>query len=203
LIWQYSFLLIRLQHIVPNPDTHEITQYTNTVHNLRSLSQQNSDHELLELSYLLEIRHALQFNLSSINIQEFLSLATETSNTNPLRQNHMQLSLMRMLLHILYLMKLGNGAAATAKLREHHHLMDSTASSHLNQWRADGKFDLLICNGAYKLHFQWFSQAESFVFGYLLSGVVNLPDYSSMKAWNFHEEGVRVVDSASPLQGFC
>lgn len=100
-----------------------------------------------------------------------------------------------MLFHILYLTKLGNGSAATAKLREHHQLMDST---NLDQWEANGKFDLLICNGDYKLRFQWFTRPESFVFGYLMSGVINLPDYSSTKAWNFLIEGVRVVDSNLP-----
>ena len=99
-----------------------------------------------------------------------------------------------MLLHILYLTKLGNGNAATAKLREHHQLMDSTNS---DQWESNGKFDLLICNGEHRLHFQWFTQPQSFVFGYLMSGVINLPDYSSTKAWNFLVEGVRVVDSNS------
>ena len=192
LIWQYSFLLLRLQNTLPNPDTHEITQYTNTIHNLRTLSQENLDYELLELSYLLEIRHALQHNLSTVNIEQLLFLAQETSSKNPTRHDHLQLSLMRMLLHILYLTKLGNGNAATTKLREHHQLMDST---NLDQWEANGKFDLLICNGEYKLHFQWFTQPESFVFGYLMSGVINLPDYSSTKAWNFLLEGVRVVDS--------
>ncbi len=195
LIWQYSFLLLRLQHTLPNHDTHEITQYTNTIHNLRMLSQRNLDHELLELSYLLEIRHALQYNLSTVNIEQLLSLAEQTSLQNPLRQNHVQLSLMRMLFHILYLTKLGNGNAATAKLREHHQLMDST---NLEEWEDNGKFDLLIYNGEYKLHFQWFTQPESFVFGYLMSGVINLPDYSSTKAWNFLVEGVRVVDSNLP-----
>lgn len=192
LIWQYSFLLLRLQHTPPNSDTHEITQYTNIIHNLRTLSQKNSDHELLELSYLFEIRHALQHNLSAVNIEQLLVLAQETSLKNHIRQDHVQLSLMRMLLHILYLTKLGNGNAATAKLREHHQLMDSTD---LDQWEANGKFDLLICNGEYKLHFQWFTKPESFIFGYLMSGVINFPDYSSTKAWNFLVEGVRVVDS--------
>jgi len=159
------------------------------------LSQRNLDHELLELSYLLEIRHALQYNLSTVNIEQLLSLAEQTSLQNPLRQNHVQLSLMRMLFHILYLTKLGNGNAATAKLREHHQLMDST---NLEEWEDNGKFDLLIYNGEYKLHFQWFTQPESFVFGYLMSGVINLPDYSSTKAWNFLVEGVRVVDSNLP-----
>lgn len=198
LIWQYSFLLIRLQQFLPNPDTHEITQYTMAIHHLRTLSQQNSDYELLELSYLLEIRHALQHKSVSVsvNIEHLLSLAAETSQQNPIRQNHLQLSLMRMLLHIIYLTQLGNGAAATAKLREHHQLMDSNFVE--SQWSSTGKFDLIICNGQHKLHFQWFTQAESFVFGYLLSGVVNLPDYSGIKAWNFHLEGVRVVDSTSP-----
>jgi len=195
LIWQYSFLLLRLQHTLLNPDTHEITQYTNTIHRLRALSQRNSDHELLELSYLLEIRHALQLNLSTVNIEQLLSLAEQTSLQNPLRQNHVQLSLMRMLFHILYLTKLGNGHAATAKLREHHQLMDST---NLEEWEVNGKFDVLICNGEYKLLFQWFTQPESFVFGYLMSGVINLPEYSSTKAWNFLVEGVRVVDSILP-----
>jgi hypothetical protein len=195
LIWQYSFLLLRLQHTLPNPDTHEITQYTNTIHNLRTLSQRNSDNELLELSYLLEVRHALQHNLSAVNVEQLLVLAQETSLKNSIRENHVQLSLMRMLFHILYLTKLGNGSAATAKLREHHQLMDST---NLDQWEANGKFDLLICNGKYKLRFQWFTRPESFVFGYLMSGVINLPDYSSTKAWNFLLEGVRVVDSNLP-----
>jgi hypothetical protein len=192
LLWQYSFLLLRLQHTLPNPDTHETTQYSNTIHNLRTLSQQNSDHELLELSYLLEIHHALQHNLSNVNIEQLLTLAKETSLQNPVRQNHVQLSLMRMLLNILYLTKLGNGNDAIAKLREHHQLMDSTNS---DQWESNGKFDLLICSGEHKLHFQWFTRPESFVFGYLMSGVINLPDYSSTKAWTFLAEGVRVVDS--------
>lgn len=193
MIWQYSFLLLRLQQTPLFSDTHEITQYTNAIHHLRTLSQQNSDHELIELSYLLEIRHVLQYKLHSINIESLLSLAAETSTRNPIRQNHLQLSLMRMLLHILYLTQLGNGIAVAAKLREHHQLMDSNAVQ--NSWSVTGGFDLIICNGERKLLFQWFTQAESFVFGYLLSGVVNLPDYSSMKAWNFHVEGVRVVDS--------
>jgi hypothetical protein len=107
----------------------------------------------------------------------------------------MQLSLMRMLLHILFLIQLGNGIGAAAKLREHHQLMDSNLIENL--WSSTGKFELSICNRTHKLHFQWFTQAESFVFGYLLSGIVNLPDYSGIKAWNFHVEGVRVVDSTS------
>jgi len=192
---RYSILFALLEHACTNTDTHEITQYTNTLHLLRSLAQNNSDHELLEFSYLLEIRHALQNNLSNVNVEQLLSLASEAATQNPLRQSHSQLGLMKMLLHILYLMDLGNGTVASAKLREHHQYMDSYVAKDIDNWRGDGKFEVSVCGGQHKLYFQWFTQAESFVFGYLLSGVVNLPDHSSMKAWTFLNEGIRVVDS--------
>ena len=202
-IWQYSFLLARLQHSHPNPDTHEITQHTIAIHNLRNLAQRNSDYEILELSYLLEIRHALQFNITSVNIENLLTLASDVSTKNPVRQNHMQLSLMRILLHILYLTKLGNGTAAIAKLREHHQVMDLQVANDSYQWQSDGKFDLVILNGQHKLHFEWFTQAQSFVFGYILSGVVNLSDHSNVKACNFLLEGNRVVDGTFSPRCHC
>jgi Cohesin loading factor len=189
---------MRLQHSLPTPDTHEITQYSNTIHDLRTLAQRNSEHELLELSYLLEIRHALQFNISSVNIDNLLTSAADISATNPLRQNHLQLSLLRLLLHIMHLVKLGNGSAAAAKLREHHQFMDQRFANELELWQSDGKFDVLVCNGQRKIYVEWFTPVESVVFGYLLSGVANIPDSSGLKAWNFLLEGVRVVDSTFP-----
>ena len=194
LIWQYSFLLTRLQHIHSQPDVHEITQHINTIHSFRSLAQSNSDHELLELSYLLEISDALRFNISAINVNNLLSLASNMSSRNPLRQQHLQLSLMRMLLHVLYLTKVGQGHAALAKLKEHHQLMDSEVGSNMRIWDKEGKFNILVCNGERKLYFDWFTQSEAFVFGYILSGAVYFPDSSAEKSLNFFMEGVRVAD---------
>ena len=199
LIWQYSFVLARLQHLLPQPDVHELTQHANTIQHLRSLAQRNSDNEIVELSYLLEISHSLKYNIPSVNIDSLLSLASELSSRNPLRQNHIQLSLMRMLLHVLHLTKLGHGHAALAKLKEHHQLMDSEIGSNMRVWDKEGKFDLLICNGEHKLWFEWFTQSEAFVFGYILSGAVYFPDCSADKTLNFFMEGIRVADSTPPL----
>ena len=200
LIWQYSFLLLRLHQIPPTPDTHEITQYTTHLHALRSLSHQNSDFQLEELSYLLEIRHTLVHNLPTTNIDQLLLQAAQTSAQ--MRQEHMQLSLMRMLLHILYLTRLGNGIAAATKLREHHQMMDSAFTNDKDHWRSTGKFEIFVCGGQHRLVFDWFTQVESFVFGYLLSGIVNLPDNGVQKAASFLSEGNRVVDGNFPLPAF-
>ena len=199
-------MLTRLQHIHPQPDMHELTQHTKTIHNLRALAQKHLDYEIIELSYLLEISHSLKHNIPSPNVDSLLSLgidtllalAAELSSKNPLRQNHKQLSLMRMLLHVLHLMRLGDGHAALAKLKEHHQLMDSVIGSDVKIWDKEGKFDLLICNGESKLWFEWFTQSEAFVFGYILSGAVYFSD-SSEKTLNFFTEGIRVADSTSPL----
>jgi hypothetical protein len=107
-----------------------------------------------------------------------------------------------MLLHILYLTKLGNGLAAMTKLHEHHQLMDSMFTNDENQWRSTGKFEILVSGGQHRLVFDWFTQGESFVFGYLLSGIVNLPDKGVPKGANFLSEGNRVVDSTLPLPRF-
>jgi len=192
LIWQYSFLLTRLQQPLLAEDTHEISQYTNLLHLLRNLAQQNGDHDLIELSYLLEIRHALQFHIPSVNIDDLLSLAEQISHTNPFRQKeHLQLSLMRILLHILHLTRLDKTAHAIAKLREHHQFMDTV----IPEGNMQGTFELVVMQGTQKLRFQWFEQGESFVYGYLLSGIVNFSDSTNAKAWNFLVEGNRVVDT--------
>ena len=195
LIWQYTFLLLRLNQIPSTADTHEITQYTNALHILRSLACQNLDFHLEEFSYLLEVRHALVHNLSNVNIEQLLALAQDSGAKS--RPEHMQLSLMRMLLHILHLTKIGNGLAAAAKLREHHQLMDSSVTNDASQWRSTGKFEILVGDGQHRLVFDWFTQAESFVFGYILSGIVNLPDNTVTKAGTFLSEGNRVLDSNS------
>jgi hypothetical protein len=189
---------MRLQHSLPAADTHEITQYSNMIHDFRTLAQRNSEHELLEFSYLLEIRHALQFNISSVDIDNLFASATDMSSANPRRQNHLQLSLLRLLLQIMHLMKLGNGSAAATKLREHHQFMDQRFANELELWQSNGKFDILVCNGQRKIYVEWFTPVESIVFGYLLSGVVNIPDSSGLKAWNFLQEGIRVIDSTPP-----
>jgi hypothetical protein len=182
-------------------DTHEITQYTTKIYSLRALAQQNFDNEILELSYLLEVRHALQFNIVSAKIDQLLSLAEEASSKNPIRQNHLQLCLLRVILHVFYLMKIGNGGAAVSKLRQHHELMDSQVAKDPAAWTPTGQFDLLICHGRHRLYFDWITQSESYVFGYILSGVVNLPDYIAVKARSFLKEGIRVVDSSSSVFG--
>jgi hypothetical protein len=105
-----------------------------------------------------------------------------------------------MILHILYLAKLGNGNAATAKLREHHQLVDAimeAVESEKRNWDSQGTFELSCVNGTQKLYFQWFNLDEAFVFGYLMSGVVNLPDSAAAKAKSFLKEGIRVTDSMS------
>jgi len=102
---------------------------------------------------------------------------------------------MRMLFHILYLTKIGNGLAAATKLREHHQLMDSSLTNDRSQWRSTGKFEIMVCAGQHRLVLDWFSEAHSYVFGYILSGIVNLPNSSTPKAGTFLSEGLRVVDS--------
>jgi hypothetical protein len=193
-IWQYSFLFARLQYSTSDPDTHEITHQSNTIHTIRALAQKNSDSELVELSYLLEITHAFQFNVSTINVEQFLVLAAQASSQNPFRENQLQLSLMRMLLHVLYLVKCGNVPTALAKLREYHQLMD-TRGTNEDLWHPEGRFDLLACNGTQRLYFEWLTHSESFVFGYILSGMAHLPDCSGPKSRKFFLEGARVADS--------
>ena len=105
---------------------------------------------------------------------------------------------MRIILHIFYFLKIGNGTGAMAKLLEHHKLMDSKVVADLTQWQADGQFDVLVCNGQHRIYVNWITQSESFVFGCILSGVVHLPDYVSPKAFSFLREGIRVVDSNLP-----
>jgi hypothetical protein len=111
-----------------------------------------------------------------------------------------QLTLIRIILHILHLTKVGNTTGAAAKLREHHQLMDTAASTEPNTWGKGGVFQLTLHTGA-TLQFEWFSQSEAFVFGYLLSGVVNLHDSSTTKGRAFLAEGVRVIDSTSVHSG--
>jgi|SRR5579862_639029 len=191
LIWEYSFLLTRLNHSIPNPDTHETTQHLNTIYHLRSLATQNTDFELVELSCLLEIHYALVHNLTNVDIDSLLSLAIDASTRNPLREQNIYLSLLRMLLHVLHLVRLGKSVAALGKLREHHQLMDFVISK--ESFSHDGRFDLLIGHGQ-KLTFYWLGQSEGFVVGYLLSGMVNLPDSTSYKGISFLNEGVKVLD---------
>jgi Cohesin loading factor len=113
------------------------------------------------------------------------------------RKGSPQLAMMRMILHVLYLTKLGNGNAATARLREQHQLVDSILDSDTQRalWDAQGSFLLNCSNGTQRLHFQWFNLDEACIFGYLMSGVVNLPDSASIKANSFLKEGMRVTDS--------
>lgn len=157
---------------------------------------QNNDYELIELSYLLETSHAL-FNIPSINVEdveEFLTLAARASSQNPIRRNQLQLSLMRLHLHVLYLVKCGKVRLAISKLREFHQLMDTDGANE-DLWHPDGKFDLLACNGTQRLYFEWLTLSESYVFGYILSGMAYLPDASGPKSRNFLLEGNRVADS--------
>lgn len=198
ILWQYAFLFARLQYSPPNPERHEIAHQSNTIQSIRTLALQNNDYELVELSYLLEISHAFQFNIPTINVEEFLSLAAHASSQNPIRQNQLQLSLMRILLHVLYLIKCGNVPAAISKLREHHQLMDNRGTNE-DLWHPEGKFELLACNGTQKLCFDWLTHAESFVFGYILSGMAYLPDASGPKSRKFFLEGNRVADSIYPF----
>lgn len=72
--------------------------------------------------------------------------------------------------------------------------MDSEVGGDMRIWDKEGKFDLLVCNGERKLYFDWFTQSEAFVFGYILSGAVYFPDSSAEKPLNFFMEGVRVAD---------
>jgi hypothetical protein len=192
--WEYAFLLVRSEGMSANPDVHEISQHTALIHTLRTMAQRDAEWEVYELSFLLEIRQALLFPLPNVDI-EALFMEVETVSQRPERRGLVHLTLMRMLLHVLYFTSLGKGTAATAKLREYHQFMD-TQNVKLD-WNDDGKFELTILGGRERLQFQWFSRPESCLFGYLLSGIVYSPDFSTPKAWNFCMEGIRVADSTA------
>jgi len=57
----------------------------------------------------------------------------------------------------------------------------------------DGRFELLVGRGS-KLWFSWLGQSESFVVGYILSGMVYIPDSTVFKGLSFLNEGVKVLD---------
>jgi len=190
--WEYAFSLLRCEGLSSlNPDGHEISQHTGLIHTLRTMAQRDAEWELYEFSFLLEIPHALLFSPLNVNI-DVLLVETERLAQRPERRDIGHLTLMRLVFHVLHLIRLGDGAAAITKLREYHQFMDTRDQL---DWKDDGKFELKISGGTETLQFQWFSKSESFLFGYLLSGIVYSPDYSSGKAWSFYMEGIRVADS--------
>jgi hypothetical protein len=101
--------------------------------------------------------------------------------------------------HILYLNRRGRGLTVAAKLREHHEFMDSKLVTDGNVWSPTGRFEILVCQGQHRLQFNWFSRCESFVFGYILSGIMNLADITSTKAQNFLYEGRQLIAGAPSL----
>src|SRR5580704_1778293 len=77
--WEYTFLLTRIHHMKNDPDTHELSQQITVIHTLRSLATQNSEDQLIHLSYLLEIHLILQHNLP-IPLQPLFTALTSLPN---------------------------------------------------------------------------------------------------------------------------
>jgi hypothetical protein len=195
LIWEYSFLLTQLRNVHPDPDNHEITQHINTMRELRRLAYRHTDFELVEYTCLLEAHYVQQNNLD-LDIEPLLTEAVELSTTKAARQN-LQLSIIRLSIHVLWLIYSGKQSAAVKKLNDVYTLMDAQSTKESEQWNLDGTFDIVVCDGQHRLHIDWFSHWEAYAFGYLISGYVNLPEGTTSKAFNFLSEGGRVASSTS------
>jgi hypothetical protein len=117
-------------------------------------------------------------------------MSSNASTSNPLRSQNTPLSVLRMLFEILHLIQTGRNDTALTKLREFHQFMDFVVSK--ENLSSDGRFELLTRHGP--LSFSWVGQSESFVIGYLLSGMVYIPDSTVSKGISFLNEGLKVLD---------